>query len=279
VTSHRGRASSKNTSKKTSEKEHSSVKLRDKVVVVTGSGNGIGEACARRFSAEGAKVVVTDIEADSVARVAHELQTAGLAVDITDPVGVRRLVELARSAYGDIDVWFSNAGYSGPRQPGDLQEDDVWEKTWRLHVMAHVEAARAVLPAMVARGEGYLIQTASSVALSTQADKVTYAVTKHAALALGEWLAVHYRPKGVRVSCFCPGPMDTRMLRSNDFPADHPVMAIAWTPDQVADLLVKGIEEERFLIQTHPDLALGELAAKVADYDGWIARMSSRLPD
>src|SRR6476646_10207395 len=146
------------------------MKLNDKVVVVTGSGNGIGEAFARRFVHEGAKVVVTDIEADA---------------------------DFARRAYGEIDLWFSNAGYSGPPERGDLQTDDVWDLTWHLHVMAHVYAARAVLPSMVARGEGYLLQTASSVALSAQPDTGSYSVTKHAALALAEWLAITYRPKGV----------------------------------------------------------------------------------
>jgi short-subunit dehydrogenase len=137
--------------------------------------------------------------------------------------------------------------------------------------MSHVHAARAVLPEMTARGEGYLIQTASSVALSLQAEKASYTVTKHAALALCEWLALHYRPKGVRVSCFCPGPMLTRMLRGNAIPDDHPVMRSALTPDEVADLLVRGIDAERFLILSPGSTLLEGLAAKAADYDGWIA--------
>jgi NAD(P)-dependent dehydrogenase (short-subunit alcohol dehydrogenase family) len=254
------------------------MKLRDKVVVVTGSGNGIGEAFARRFATEGAKVVVTDVDADAVERVASELATAGLAVDITDEANVRAVADLARRTYGPVDVWFSNAGYSGPRQPGELQDDDRWAMMWHLHVMAHVYAARAVLPAMLERGEGYLLQTASSVALSTQVEKVGYSVTKHGALALAEWLAVNYRPRGIRVSCFCPGPMMTRMLRSNTFPDDHPVMAMAWSPEQVADLLVESIDAERFLIQTHPEQGVAALAAKAHDYDAWIDQMVPGAP-
>ena len=141
------------------------MKLNDKVVVVTGSGNGIGEAFARRFVHEGAKVVVTDIEADAVERVTSDIGAVGLAVDITVEENVQAVADLARRTYGEIDVWFSNAGYSGPPEPGDLQSNAVWDLTWHLHVMAHVYAARAVLPSMVDRGEGYLLQTASSVAL------------------------------------------------------------------------------------------------------------------
>jgi short-subunit dehydrogenase len=135
--------------------------------------------------------------------------------------------------------------------------------------MSHVYAARAVLPSMIERGDGYLLQTASIIALSTQPDKVTYSVTKHAALALAEWLAVHNRPKGIKVSCFCPGPMNTRMLRSNGFPEDHPVMKIALTPEQVAQILVDGIAAERFLILP-PATTAQSLVDKGTDYDAWL---------
>jgi NAD(P)-dependent dehydrogenase (short-subunit alcohol dehydrogenase family) len=249
------------------------MKLDGKVVVVTGSGNGIGEGFVRRFAQEGAKVVVTDIEADAVDRVASEIGTVGLAVDITVEENVQAVADLARRTYGEIDVWFSNAGYSGPAQPADLQDNAIWDMTWHLHVMSHVYAARAVLPSMVERGEGYLLQTSSGVALSAQIDKVTYSVTKHAALALAEWLAIHYRPKGVRVSCFCPGPMMTRMLRSNGFAEDHPAMLMALTPEQVADLLVRAIDEERFLVLSHEGMGQSPLVAKGEDYDGWISMM------
>jgi NAD(P)-dependent dehydrogenase (short-subunit alcohol dehydrogenase family) len=247
------------------------VKLAGKTVVVTGSGNGIGEAFARRFTAEGANVVVTDIEPAAVDRVSKAIGGVGLAADITVEDNVKAVAELARKTYGQIDIWYSNAGYSGPPQPGDLQENAIWDMTWRLHVMSHVYAAREVLPEMVARGEGYLINTASAVALSTQADKLTYSVTKHAALALAEWLALHYRPKGVRVSCFCPGAMMTRMLRSNGFPEDHPAMTGALSPERVAEVLVQGIDAEKFMILSTPASVLGSLTAKAEDYDAWIA--------
>lgn len=246
------------------------MKLRDKVVVVTGSGGGIGEAFAHRFTAEGAKVVVTDIDSAAVQRVSEAVRTVGIAGDITEAATIGAVADLARRTYGEIDVWFSNAGYAGPRQPGELQDDTVWELNWQLHVMAHLRAAREVLPAMLERGSGYLLQTASVVALATQPDKAAYSVTKHAALALAEWLATTYGPNGIRVSCFCPGPMLTPMLLANDFPPDHPVLTIAATPEQVAERLVRAIDEERFLILDSP-LGLESLAAKAADYEKWIA--------
>ena len=250
------------------------MKLKDKVVVVTGSGSGIGEAFAHRFAAEGAKVVVTDIDEAAVKRVACDIDSVGLAVDITVEANVQAVAELARKAYGDVDVWYSNAGFAGPRQPGDLQENGLWELGWNLHVMSHLYAARAVLPSMLKRGDGYLVQTASVVALSAQVEKASYSVTKHAALALSEWLAITYRPQGIKVSCFVPGPMLTPMLLSNDFPEGHPVLSIAFTPEQVADLLVRGIDAERFLI-VDSDKSSENLVAKGTDYDAWIASMAT----
>lgn len=248
------------------------MKLRDKVVVVTGSGGGIGEACARRFTEEGAKVVVTDVDSDRVERVARSIGTVGLGVDITVEDNVRAVAALARSAYGEIDVWFSNAGHAGPREPGEIPDEPLWDLQWRLHVMSHVYAAREVLPAMLQRGDGYLLQTASVVALAIQPDKAAYSVTKHAALALAEWLATTYRPRGVKVSCFCPGAMLTPMLLSNELPPDHPILRQAATPDEVADRMVRAIEAERFLI-LDSDLGLEALSAKAADYEKWITAM------
>jgi NAD(P)-dependent dehydrogenase (short-subunit alcohol dehydrogenase family) len=171
--------------------------LAGKVAVVTGAGNGIGEAIARRFAAEGVNVVVTDIDAAAVERVAAEIGAVGIPADVTNETHVLAIVAAAEKDLGPIDIWHSNAGVAGPRAPGELPDDPLWDRMWRLHVMSHVYAARAVLPSMVQRGNGYLLQTASSIALSTQVDKAAYAVTKRAALALSEWLALNYRPKGI----------------------------------------------------------------------------------
>lgn len=248
------------------------MKLRDKVVVITGSGSGIGAACAQRFTAEGAKVVVTDQNADGVARVSESLGTVGLTCDITVEDNVRAVADLARRTFGEIDIWFSNAGYTGPPQHDPLSDEGLWDLSWRLHVMAHLYAAREVLPAMLARGDGYLLHTASVVALAVHPDKPAYSVTKKAALGLSEWLAAEYRPKGIKVSCFCPGPMLTPMLLA-DLPADHPMFNEAATPDGVADRLVRAIDAERFLILDSP-LGQDLLNAKASDYEQWITSMS-----
>jgi short-subunit dehydrogenase len=154
--------------------------------------------------------------------------------------------------------------------------NELWEWMWKLHVMSHVYAARAVLPDMVARGEGYLLSTASQVAFATQVEKVAYVSTKSAALALSEWLAVTYRPKGIKVSCLCPGPMLTRMFLSNGFPEDFPAVKMALTPEKVADLVVRAIDREKFLILTH-DGTQTTMADKSADYDGWLQSVETQL--
>ncbi|WP_067673934.1 SDR family NAD(P)-dependent oxidoreductase [Nocardia miyunensis] len=249
------------------------MKLRDKVVVVTGSGGGIGAACARRFAAEGAKVVVTDKDPDGVEEVARSIGSVGSVGDITSEDTVHAVAELARRTYGEIDVWFSNAGYTGPHQGGSIGDDGLWDLSWRLHVMSHVYAVREVLPAMLERGDGYLIQTASVVALAMHPDKAAYTVTKHAALSFSEWLAATHRPNGIKVSCFCPGPMLTPMLLSEGFPADHPALRGAATPQEVAERLVGAIDAEQFLIvdsSTGPD----SLRGKAADYEKWVEGMA-----
>jgi NAD(P)-dependent dehydrogenase (short-subunit alcohol dehydrogenase family) len=150
------------------------MKLDGKVAVVTGSGNGIGEAIARRFAAEGARVVVTDIDPEAVARVAGDIGTVGLAADITEPASVRAVADLARSSFGEVDVWLSNAGVAGPRQPRDLQDDSRWDLMWRLHVLSHLNAAREVLPSMIERGDGYLITTQPGAEHSLAAKAADY---------------------------------------------------------------------------------------------------------
>lgn len=243
--------------------------LAGKVAVVTGSGNGIGEAIAKRFAAEGAKVLVTDIDEEAALRVAGEIGTVGVGADVTLEPEVQRIAALAQERLGPIDIWHSNAGLAGPRAARDLQDDTLWDTMWRLHVLSHLFAARAVLPSMLRRGDGYLLATASNTALSIQAEKLAYSVTKRGALALSEWLALNFRSKGIKVSCFCPGAMKTRMLAANGWPADSHFMATAKTPEEVAEIIVRGIEAERFLILTNPADAQVP-ADKAADYDTWL---------
>jgi NAD(P)-dependent dehydrogenase (short-subunit alcohol dehydrogenase family) len=245
------------------------MELEGKVAVVTGSGHGIGEAIVQRFAAEGARVLVTDIDEQAVQRVAEQIGTAGMAADVTVESEVQRIAAFARDRLGPVDIWHSNAGIAGPREVGELQDDALWDTMWRLHVMSHVYAARAVLPAMLERGDGYLLATASNTALSLQVEKLAYSVTKRGTLALSEWLATNYRSKGIKVSCFCPGAMRTRMLAANGFAPDSPAVSNARTPKQVADIIVGGIRAEKFLILTNPsdDQVLGE---KADDYDAWL---------
>lgn len=246
--------------------------ISDRVIVITGAASGVGAASARRFASHGAKVVLTDINEAALKEIAAELQAPALAGDIGQEATVQAVAALARERYGRIDIWFSNAGFAGKPDRGVLPPNAEWQRFWDLHVMSHVYAARAVLPEMLARGEGYLLQTASAVALSLLVDKAHYSVTKHAALSLSEWLAANFRSQGVRVSCFCPGAMDTNMLRQSGLPDDHPAIRNALKPDQVADLLVRGIEAEKFLIDDNgPVDRAAMLALKAADYEAWFA--------
>lgn len=255
------------------------MKIAGKVIVITGAANGVGAAAARRFAAEGAKLILTDIEDTPLQHVAESIGARALAGDITRETTVTAVAALAQQQHGRIDIWFSNAGWSGAAGHGVLPDTASWQLAWDLHVMAHVHAARTVLPGMLARGEGYLLHTASIVALAMQTDRAHYSVTKHAALSFSEWLAVNFRPQGVRVSCFCPGAMDTRMFRNSGLPPDHPAWNMAVSLETIADTLVRGIDAEKFLIGSHgPADAAPELSLKVQDYEGWLDAMARMIP-
>ena len=186
--------------------------LRDKVVVVTGGASGIGQALCRRFWAEGARgVVVADRDAEGARTVAAEIGGLALPVDVSNEADIVALVERATAAYGPIDLFCSNAGIAG--EPGGPEVANAsWQKIWEVNVMAHVYAARAALPAMLARGQGYLLQTASAAGLLTQVGAAPYSVTKHAAVAFAEWLAITYADRGIKVSCLCPMGVHTKLL-------------------------------------------------------------------
>jgi NAD(P)-dependent dehydrogenase (short-subunit alcohol dehydrogenase family) len=245
------------------------MKIAGKVAVITGAGNGVGRELAARFVRDGAQVVAVDVEPDSVQETAELTGALPYAGDLTQEQHVRAAAELAQRSYGRVDIWISNAGVSGPPRPAELPDDQVWTSLWQLHVMAHVYAARAVLPGMLERGEGYLFQTVSSAGLGIQPDKVVYTVTKHASIALGEWLATHYRHRGIRVTCFCPRGMRTRMLLGNGFPADDPKMLAALSLPEVAELIVRGIDDEAFLLATD-QADVESLRARADDWDGYL---------
>jgi NAD(P)-dependent dehydrogenase (short-subunit alcohol dehydrogenase family) len=253
------------------------MKLQGKVVVVTGGGNGIGRALCRRFAAEGARgIVVADLEAGAAEAVAAE--TGGIAVqtDVRREEDIVRAAARATEAYGPIDLFCSNAGIG---IPGGVEAlDDDWQRIWEINVRAHVYAARAVLPAMLARGRGYLLQTASAAGLLTQIGSAPYAVTKHAAVALAEWLAMTHGDAGIKVSCLCPQGVRTRMLMGDDMSSTANFLVEgSVSPEEVAEAVVKGLEEERFLILPHPEVA-EYFRRKADDYDRWLRGMR-RLRD
>ena len=244
--------------------------LSGKVVVVTGGANGIGRALCRRFAAEGAKAVaVADIDIVGAERVAAEIGGLAFETDVTRADDLERVVARLVGEHGGIDLFCSNAGIA---VDGDERTSDAdWERCWRVNVMAHVLAARAVLPSMMARGGGYLLQTVSAAGLLTHVHSASYAVTKHASLAFAEWLSIAYGDRGIRVSALCPQGVRTDMLNRAGERARFLIDG-AIPPEQVADDVVRGLAEERFLILPHPEVA-EYVRRKAGDYDRWLRGM------
>ncbi len=245
------------------------MKLAGKHAVVTGGANGIGRALAQKFAAEGARVVVADLDIERASELASEIDGLAVAVDVSDESSLRTLVERAEDKNGPIDLFCSNAGIGFFGGIEVANED--WQKIWDVNVMAHVYAARAVLPSMLERGEGYLLNTASAAGLLTQIDSACYSATKHAAVGFAEWLAVTYGDRGIAVSVLCPQAVRTAMT------ADFENGGVAGVdgmiePEEVADCTIEAIGEERFLILPHPTVEK-YLQNKVSGYDRWLAGM------
>ena len=245
--------------------------LRDKVAVVTGGGGGIGRALCERFAREGARaIVVADLNGDAAADVARQIGGIAVQVDVAREADVRRLVSETLARHGQIDLFCSNAGIA---VDGDETTPlDDWDRCWDVNVMAHVHAARAIVPHMLERGEGYLLQTVSAAGLLTHIQSATYAVTKHASLAFAEWLSVAYGDRGIRVSALCPQGVRTDMLRRAAAGGRTFLLDTALEPGQVADAVVEGLAAERFLILPHPDVA-EYFRRKATDYDRWLRGM------
>src|SRR5579862_3807669 len=230
------------------------MRVTQAVVVVTGGANGIGRALCRRFAAEGAKaIVVADLDVDGARRVAEEIGGVAVATDVTRESDVQRLVDSTLERFGGIDLFCSNAGIA--IDGGETTPDAEWRRSWDVNVMGHIYGARAVLPAMLARGEGYLLQTVSAAGLLTHIHSATYAVTKHAALAFAEWISVAYGDRGIKVSVLCPQGVKTDMLRRAAEGGRDFLLDTALEPEQVADDVVKGLADGRFLILPHPEVA------------------------
>ncbi len=246
------------------------MEIRNSVTVVTGSANGIGRALCRRFASEGARAtVVADVDLVGAERVAAEVGGIAVETDVTREADVERLVQRTLGEHGRIDLFCSNAGIA---VDGDEQTPDTeWQRCWDVNVMAHVFAARAVLPSMLAHGGGYLLQTVSAAGLLTHIHSATYAVTKHASLAFAEWLAIRYGDRGIKVSALCPQGVRTDMLQRAGTRARF-LLDGALEPEQVADAVVRGVADERFLILPHPEVA-EYVRRKSADYDRWLNGM------
>lgn len=249
------------------------MELGDRVVVVTGGGGGIGAALCRRFRDEGARlIVVADLDGEAAHAVADEIDGEAHPVDAADHDAVHSLVSRVLAVHGPIDLFCANAGIAGG---GDVDAPHAeWQRAWDVNVMSQVYAAQAVIPSMVARGEGYLLLTASAAGLLTSLDSVQYTVTKHASVALAEWLAITYGDQGVRVSCLAPQFVNTPMAQMAYTTPESAafVKSILIEPEEVAGAVVEAIGDERFLVLPHPEVA-GYTQAKAAHPDRWLARM------
>lgn len=252
------------------------MEIADSTCVVTGGASGIGLALARRFVIEGAAhVVIADLDEERTRATAAEIDAVGVGCDVTDESAVQSLVRNVEDRFGPIALFASNAGSS---VDGGLEVDnDGWQRLWELHVMAHVYAARAVIPSMAASGGGHLLQTVSAAGLLASLTSLPYTVTKHASLALAEWIAITHQQQNINVSAICPLVVDTPLTPRFHLDAAGEAMG----PDEVADVVVAGLREGRFLILPHPEVA-EYVRRKADDEDRWLsgmARLWSRVSD
>ncbi len=248
-------------------------------MVVTGAAGGIGGALVRGLLAGARTVVASDLDGEGVRRLSEELgpdRVLARELDVCDEAATLALVGDLESSVGPIDMWFANAGLATGTGPEGSLED--WDRQWRVNVMSHVFASRALLPGWVERGEGHLITTASMAGILTSLGDAAYASTKHAAVGFAEWLAITYAVQGVKVSCICPGAVDTAMLRAGAEGDAAKASAIigggeVLPPEQAAERILEAVEEDRFLILTHPEMhefAVG----KAQEPERWVRGMS-----
>jgi NAD(P)-dependent dehydrogenase (short-subunit alcohol dehydrogenase family) len=248
----------------------SSMELKGSIAVVTGGASGIGRALCHRFAAEGAEgIVVSDINESGAAAVAAEVKGLAVRCDVGDERQVAELARRAEEAFDRIDLFCSNAGIA--TKGGSEASDADWQRNWQVNLMSHVYAARAVLPGMLKRGRGYLLNTASAAGLLTEMGSAPYSVTKHAAVAFAEFLSIHHRDAGIGVSCLCPMGVTTEMLQAED-PHVAYLRLTAVTPEHVAEEVIQGLREERFLILPHPEVK-EFYGYRATNTDRWLAGM------
>lgn len=250
--------------------------VSNKIIVVTGAGSGIGRALVQRFVAEGAKhVVAVDIDEHNAKKTANDAGCQAFAADVASEKDMRTLVEETEQNIGTIDLFCSNAGIG--RGQNEQSPLDEWQLSWDVNVMSHVLAARFLLPRMLERNNGYFLNTASAAGLLNQIGGAAYGVTKHAAVGFGEWLALSYAHRGIKVSMLCPQAVRTAMTAVADEDDNGSLQAAAADgmiePEQVADCVIEGLEKESFLILPHPEVAT-YIQRKTSDYDRWINGMN-----
>ncbi len=251
------------------------MKIAGKVCVVTGGASGIGKALASRFVAEGAKaVVIADLNGDAVSAVASDIGAQSFAVDVRDESAIASMVSAVESEHGQIDLFCSNAGIIGV--DGDPwwatgADNALWQRMWEIHVMSHVYAARACLPTMIARGEGYFLNTASAAGLLAQIGSAPYSVTKHAAVSFAESLSITHGDDGIKVSCLCPQAVDTAMTAGTEGGGVAGVDGML-SAEAVAEVVVQGLDAESFLILPHPEVEEYR-QNKARSYDRWLGGM------
>jgi len=248
------------------------MQLKNKNVIITGGAQGIGAAVARRFAAEGARVVIGDIKGSKAEALAAEIGGLGLQCDVTKEPDIQRLVTETRARFGAVDMFYSNAGLGmwEPDHAASASNAD-WQLNWEVHVMSHVYAARAVLPEMIERGSGYLVQMSSAAGLLNQIGNAAYSATKHAAVGFAESLAISHADDGIKVSVICPQYVATPLLgyEPGETPEDAPNVLL---PEAVAEVILQGVQKERFLILPHPEVTQF-IQFKTADYDRWLQTM------
>jgi NAD(P)-dependent dehydrogenase (short-subunit alcohol dehydrogenase family) len=245
--------------------------LNNKVAVITGAASGIGAATARAFAAQGARVVVVDINGDGARAVADEIGGLAMPCNVADETEINSLVAAIEQRMGCIDLFFSNAGVATGGDPLNTPIE-VWDAQWQINLMSHVYAVRAVLPGMLERGHGYLLHTASMAGILTSHGNLTYAVTKHAVVGLAEWLSITYHDKGIRVSLLAPLGVRTPMLGDTSSAFAQNAAGPIKEPAQVADMVVEAVRAERFLILTDP-IAQKWMDNKSADLERWLHGM------
>tara|TARA_Y100001934_G_scaffold228859_1_gene275475 strand:- start:882 stop:1670 length:789 start_codon:yes stop_codon:yes gene_type:complete len=251
------------------------MELNDKVAIVTGAGSGIGRALAIAIGATGARsVICTDLDGNTAAETAAMIgaSAAAAALDVSDEAAIAAMVAETESTLGAVDLFVSNAGYG--RTGGLELPTQEWARMMQVHAWAHLAAARAVIPGMLAREGGYLLNTASAAGLLTQIDSGPYAVSKHAAVGFAEWLAVTYGDQGIGVSVLCPQAVRTNI--GSDDPQQVAVGQASFDgvlePETVADACIEAIREERFLVLPHPEVAT-YFQRKASDHDRWLRGM------